>query len=137
MTAPGTWAGLPVMTTQLDRQDELVVRDSVNAAANLQRVQVGTFIDTFIPAWVEIELDFGTTPEYSKVFTVTDADSTSNAVILLTQSALPATGRVGNDCEWDQLLLAAAPGDGSFTITAIAIPGPVAGNRRVQYQIIT
>jgi len=85
--------------------------------------------------WTEVEIDFGTTPQWSKTFTVTDADCTTAALVQVVQSGNVATGRVGNDAEWDQLLLAATPGNGSFTLAALAFPGPVVGARKVAYQI--
>ena len=83
----------------------------------------------------EVEVDFGTTPQWSRSFTITDADCTPSATVIAHQVSTAATGRVGNDAEWDQILLAVSPGAGSFTLTALAVPGPVVGARRVAYQI--
>jgi hypothetical protein len=85
--------------------------------------------------WTEVEIDFGTTPQWSKTFTVTDADCTTSALVQVVQSGNVATGRVGNDAEWDGLVLAALPGTGSFVLTALAVPGPIVGARKVAYQI--
>lgn len=85
--------------------------------------------------WTEVEIDFGSTPQWSKTFTITDADCTTSALVQVVQSGNTATGRVGNDAEWDQLLLAATPGTGSFTLAAQAFPGPIVGARKVAYQI--
>lgn len=85
--------------------------------------------------WTEVEIDFGSTPQWSKTFTITDADCTTAALVQVVQSGNVATGRVGNDAEWDQILLTATPGNGSFVVTALAVPGPIEGARRVAYQI--
>jgi hypothetical protein len=85
--------------------------------------------------WTEVEIDFGTTPQWSKTFTITDADCTTSALVQVVQSGNVATGRVGNDAEWDQILLVATPSNGSFALTALAVPGPIEGARRVAYQI--
>ena len=87
-------------------------------------------------AWTEVEVDFGTTPQYSALFTVVDGDVSASSNIVINGSSEPATGRVGNDAEWDGLALSAIAGSGSFTLTAIAVPGPVVGARKVLYQVV-
>lgn len=84
--------------------------------------------------WTEVEIDFGTNPVRSKRFTVTDASVTALSRIVATGSSAPATGRVGNDWEWDSISFAASPGVGQFTLTAYA-SGRVRGPRKVLYQI--
>ena len=86
--------------------------------------------------WVEVEVDFGTTPQYSALFTIADGDVTASSNIVVNGSSEPATGRVGNDAEWDGLALSAIAGSGSFTLTAIAVPGPVVGRRKVLYSVV-
>lgn len=87
--------------------------------------------------WTETELDFGTTPQWSKTFAISDAavlGTSSN--VMAVASAEPATGRAAGDAEWDGLLLAArATGVGTMEITALASPGPVIGARKVLYQV--
>jgi len=85
--------------------------------------------------WVEVEIDFGSTPQWSKTFTVTDANVTTATRVAVVPSGNVATGRVGNDAEWDSLICTALPAAGSFTLTVAAFPGPVVGPRKVQYQI--
>ena len=84
---------------------------------------------------VEVEIDFGSSPSWSKTFTISDATVTAGSLILAAPSGNVGTGRVGNDGEWDQLILSALPGSGSFTLTALAVPGPVVGNRKVIYTV--
>ena len=86
--------------------------------------------------WAEVEIDFGTKPQFSALFTITDADVSPTSNIVVNGSSEPATGRVGNDAEWDGLALSAIAGSGSFTLTAIAVPGPVVGARKVLYSIV-
>lgn len=95
-------------------------------------------VNAIVPyvTWTEVEIDFGSSkPQWSKTFTITDADCTTAALVQVVQSGNVATNRVGNDAEWDQLMLAATPGTGSFVLTALAVPGPVVGRRKVAYQI--
>lgn len=87
-------------------------------------------------SWVEVEINFGTTPQYSALFTIVDGDVTAASNIVVNGSSEPATGRVGNDAEWDGLALSAIAGSGSFTLTAIAVPGPVVGARKVLYSVV-
>lgn len=85
--------------------------------------------------WTEAEIDFGTTPAWDETFTITDSLVSSGSKIVVVPSGKVATGRVGNDLEWDNLLLGALPGTGSFTLTALAFPGPVVGKRKIIYQV--
>lgn len=87
-------------------------------------------------SWTEVEIDFGSTPVREKTFTITDAAVTGpTKKIIPTPSGNIGTGRVGNDLEWDNLLLGAIAGTGSFVLTALAVPGPVVGKRKVFYQV--
>ena len=83
----------------------------------------------------QVEIDFGTRPSWGDEFTITDAAVSSASRVVVTESGSTATGRVGNDQAWDQLSLAASPGSGSFTVTAIPFPGPVVGKRKILYQV--
>jgi hypothetical protein len=85
--------------------------------------------------WTEVEIDFGTTPQYSTTFTITDAAVSSTSKVAVTSSGKIATGRAGDDWAWDAIMFSALPGTGNFTLTAFALPGPVAGKRKIQYQI--
>ena len=85
-------------------------------------------------AITEIEIDFGTKPVPSKSFTITDAAVSATSKISIVPSAKTATGRVNtDDMEWDGLSLAAVAGTGSFTVYAVANPGPVVGKRVINY----
>lgn len=86
-------------------------------------------------AMTETEIDFGTAPQWDKTFTITDAAVTGSSKIAVWPSGNVATSRVGNDLEWDNLLLGALAGTGQFTLTALAFPGPVVGKRKVYYAI--
>jgi hypothetical protein len=86
-------------------------------------------------SWTAVEVDFGSEPVWDKTFTITDAGVTALSDVAVVPSGRIATGRVGNDAAWDNLLLAATPAAGSFELTALAVPGPVVGRRIVQYQI--
>ncbi len=85
--------------------------------------------------WTEVEVDFGTTPRYDASFTVVDAGVSGASKVVVLPSGKAATGRTADDWQWDGLALAALPGAGSFTLYAVALPGPVVGPRLVQYQI--
>ena len=87
-----------------------------------------------VASWTAAEIDFGTTPVYEKDFTIS-ASVTGASVVVAVPSGATATGRVGNDSAWDSLALTTVPASGSFTLTAVPIPGPVVGKRTIQYQI--
>lgn len=83
---------------------------------------------------VEVELDWGSMPIQSKTFTVTLDGVTAASKITVEQSGNIATGRVGNDAEWDSIIYCAKPGKGSFTITGYAT-GPIVGKRKAYYRV--
>lgn len=80
----------------------------------------------------EIEVDFGTKPIRSKKFTITAAGVTGTSKIIVTPSGNVATGRVGDDWEWDSIATSAKAGSGQFTLTCFA-SGKVAGKRKFYY----
>lgn len=81
-----------------------------------------------------IEVDFGSTGVPSASFVIVDPSVTASTRIVAWESAETATGRVGVDQEWDQLLLATVAAAGTFTLYATAVPGPVVGKRVLYYQ---
>jgi hypothetical protein len=86
--------------------------------------------------WTEAEVDFGSTPVYDVLFTLTDAAITSSGVkVIILQSGKAATGRADGDAAWDEIDYAASPGTGSAQVWAKATPGPVVGKRKYQYQV--
>jgi hypothetical protein len=85
--------------------------------------------------WTTTEIDFGSTPSYGGTFTIADGSVTAGSDIAVTPSGKVATGRVGNDWEWDVVMLSALPASGSFDVTASSISGPLVGKRMIQYQV--
>lgn len=86
--------------------------------------------------WIETEVDFGSgAGVYDKSFTITDALSLAVSKIDVQPCGKVATGRVGDDWQWDGIVFTALPADGSFTVYANVNPGPVTGKRKIQYQI--
>jgi hypothetical protein len=85
--------------------------------------------------WTETEIDFGTSPKYDATFTITDATVSGTSKVIVVPCGKAATGRVGDDWAWDGLTLAASPNSGNFTLYVCALPGPVAGKRKIQYTV--
>lgn len=86
-------------------------------------------------SWSETEIDFGSTPTWDKTFTITDGTVSGSSKIMVLPSGNVGTDRVGNDWEWDSLMLSALAGSGQFTLSALAMPGPVVGKRKVFYTV--
>ncbi len=82
----------------------------------------------------ETEIDFGTTPVQGKKFTIVDAGVSPTSKILVLPSGNVATGRVGDDWEWDSIVFAAKPGTGNFGLTAYA-SGRIKGRRKIFYSV--
>ena len=85
--------------------------------------------------WTEVEVDFGSTPVYSKTFTVADGTVSGTSKVAVVPCGKIATGGSEDDWEWDAITFAANPGSGSFRVMASAFPGPVAGKRKISYQV--
>jgi len=85
-------------------------------------------------ALTEVEVDFGINPVWSMTFTIADAEVWSFSKVIAFESGNVATGRVGIDAEWDSLMLSARGETGAVSLTALAIPGPVVGKRKIYYQ---
>ena len=80
----------------------------------------------------EIEVDFGTKPTRSKKFTITNASISGSSKVIVSPSGNVATGRVGDDWEWDSISTSAKAGTGQFILTCFA-SGKVAGKRKFYY----
>jgi hypothetical protein len=86
----------------------------------------------------QVEIDFGTSPLYNKVFTITDAAVLSTSKMLAVHDAsLASAGKLQDDAEYDGLVCRAFPagGGGSFTLYVDAYPGPVVGKFKILYVI--
>jgi hypothetical protein len=81
----------------------------------------------------ETEIDFGV-PSYEKTITVIDASITPSSKIIACQSGKAATDKQSDENEMDSLVLNCVPGTGQFVLNVRAIPGPVAGKFRINYQ---
>lgn len=79
------------------------------------------------------EIDFGSTPLYSKTFIVTDANITTSHQIIATHSAAAATGRSQDENELEALICRCVAGSGQFTMYVDALPGPVVGKYKINY----
>jgi hypothetical protein len=82
----------------------------------------------------EVEIDFGGTPVFEKQITVTDAGVSASSRIIATQSGKAATGKDADENQMDFLLMNCTPASGQFVLNAKAIPGPVSGLYKVNYQ---
>jgi hypothetical protein len=85
--------------------------------------------------WTEVEVDFGTTPVFDAQFTVVDALVSAASKVAVVESGKTATGRTAGDSQWDSIAATADPGAGTMTVYAVALPGPVVGKRKLQYQV--
>lgn len=82
----------------------------------------------------ETEIDFGVVPVREKQFTITDAGVSATSKIIAVQSGKAATGRDADENEMDALILNCKPATGQFVLNAFAMPGPVTGKYKVNYQ---
>jgi hypothetical protein len=81
----------------------------------------------------EAEIDFGSIPVPSKKFTITNAGISATSKIMVTPSGSVATGRVGDDWEWDAINFSAKSGTGQFVLTAKTTYGKIIGKRKIYY----
>ena len=99
------------------------------ATKNIYSVVTATDLITI----TEVEIDFGTLPTRGKRFTITDAFITANSKIIVVPSGNTATGRVGDDWDWEGIFFSARAAAGSFTLTARVPMSKVRGRRKVFY----
>ena len=133
---------LPAITVELDETDiadgdlfyGVDVSDPTDDATGTSfKVQAGSLRKTFTRV-TEVEIDFGTTPVTSKVFAITDARAVTTHKIVAAQSYAAPTGKTAADNEWDALVLAAYVAvDGTISLVAHAITGPVVGKFKINY----
>lgn len=84
----------------------------------------------------EIEIDFGTTPKFSEIFDISDAAATTSSKIIAAPSAAAATGKTQDEIEFDTVVVAATClTNGTIRVVCHALPGPVVGKFKINYQI--
>lgn len=78
-------------------------------------------------------IDFGSTPVYGSTFTVTNGAVSGSSKIVATVEDLVSDD--GDEGEMDGIVLMVKPLSGAFKVAAVAVPGPVTGQRRINYLI--
>lgn len=133
----GAPAGASYLTLALDAT--LTAERVLTAGTNITFVDTGAngtlTISAASASWTETEVDFGSTPKQSAQFTVTDAAIGATSKVAVLASGKAATGRAAGDDLWDTITYSAKPAAGSMTVYAYAVPGPVVGKRKIQYQV--
>lgn len=121
-------------TTFNNKQEALVSGTNIKTVNGTSLLGSGDIVISAGSAFslTEIEVDFGTKPVRSKKFTITNASITGSSKIIVSPSGNVATGRVGDDWEWDSISASAKAGTGQFTLTCFA-SGKVAGKRKFYY----
>lgn len=110
------------------------ILDGVTAIAEAAAVEAALALTSAGPATIT-EVDFGSTPVDSAVFTITDAASLTTSAIQVFPDGNTATGRVGNDYSWDAIQYSAVPKNGAFDVHALVINGSVVGKRSISYKV--
>lgn len=125
-------------TGKLQQQYQLLYTDSTNpieASAVALKVAVDLLINSYADEGLtltETEIDFGSLPVQGKKFTITQAGVLPASLVSVLPSGNVATGRVGDDYEWDSINFTAKPNTGTFTLTAYA-SGRIRGKRKIIY----
>ena len=125
-------------TGKLQQQYQLLYTDStspIEASAVALKVAVDLLINSYADEGLtltETEIDFGSLPVQGKKFTITQAGVLPASLVSVSPSGNVATGRVGDDYEWDSINFTAKPNTGTFTLTAYA-SGRIRGKRKIIY----
>ena len=96
-----------------------LIQDKLTSGVNIKTVNgasimgAGNLVVSSAAAVSTIEVDFGSTPLYSKTFTITDATCTSTSNILTSLGGTP-TGKDADELEMDSLEIVCYPSTGSF-----------------------
>lgn len=81
----------------------------------------------------ETTVDFGETPTNYKIFTIINSSVNSSSAIMAVQSGNAPIGRSIDENEMDPIIFVAISGNGSFTLIATTLNGPVVGAYKVIY----
>lgn len=113
-------------------ESDISALQSADAALDLRvdalELSPGTHADT-------VEYDFGTSPVYDAQFTITDAAISASSVVSVVPGGA-ATGRTGDDWQWDGATVGVVPGSGTATCYVTFHPGPIVGPRTFNYTVI-
>jgi len=86
----------------------------------------------------ETEVDFGATGQWQLVETVLDANVSGASFLVANQSRNAPTGKSTDDVELEPFVCAIGEqGAGSFVLQLTALQGPIIGNVKVQYQVVS
>ena len=118
-----------------DLVDWVDTSDTTMAASGTNKRSTRAQAAIALARWKEIEVDFGSVPVSTQKWAITDAEVTTGFNIIAQPCGKPATGRPGNDWEFDACQFTTVPGSGNFTLTATVINGHIRGVRRIMYQI--
>lgn len=86
-------------------------------------------------SYTEVEIDFGSTPVYSKIITVTDATVSGSSRVIVKALAEDATDTKKDEWQFDVIQMVPEVGTGEFYLHCLAVPGPVMGKRKIIYSV--
>jgi hypothetical protein len=86
-----------------------------------------------VPAFTQVELDFGPVAVKEKVFTVVDAAAAPTSSISMIHSGRAATGKQADEAEFDAIDCRCEPLAGSFRVYATSLLGKVLGPFQFDY----
>lgn len=110
------------------------ILDGIEATALAAAVDAALALASAGPATIT-EVDFGSTPVESAVFTIIDAAALTTSAIQVLPDGNTATGRAGNDYSWDAIQYSAVPKNGAFDVYALVQNGSVVGKRSISYKV--
>lgn len=139
-TANGTNTGDNATNTQYSglaasKQDTLVSGTNIKTINGSSVLGSGDLTVSSAASIPQTEIDFGSTPVYEKSFTVTDANVGVGSKLIGGIAYVAPTGRDLDEVEMEPFNVRFAPGDGSFTVWAQALEGPVVDKYKLNYQI--
>lgn len=83
---------------------------------------------------VDVTVDFGSTPVYSKDFSITDAAATTSSIVWVTTSGKSPAGGYADELEMDPIIVnGRVEVNGTVIIKVISTRGRLRGKRRLQY----
>lgn len=86
----------------------------------------------------ETEVDFGTDGEWQHIETIADANVSPSSFLVANQSRNAPTGKSTDDVELEPFVCAVGEQEsGNFVLQLTALQGPIIGNVKVQYQVVS
>lgn len=101
------------------------------ASGEVQMFLLGMFERAY--EFKEVEIDFGSNPVSEASFVITDAECSTDSLIIIAESGNPGTGKDADEPQLDVIVYKGVSGFGQFTVYGTCLTGVVSGKFKINY----